>query len=203
MADKALSRHIMVAGSGALFLALLISCHSSATYHNPSGGLPQKRTWPDVNVSKLEKRIHELINRERRKHGLKMMELDDHLSRIARNHGRDMSKRNYFSHDSPEGRNFSDRYREAGYRCGIRAGNIIYTGAENIFQNNLYDSVTTINGKRYYDWNSLEKIAETTVEGWMNSAGHRKNILTPHWRNEGIGVFISPDDKVFITQNFC
>jgi len=41
------------------------------------------------------------------------------------------------------------------------------------------------------------------VRGWMDSPGHRKNILTPHWRNEGVGVFLSPDEKVFITQNFC
>ncbi|MBS1128555.1 MAG: serine protease, partial [Nitrospirae bacterium] len=39
--------------------------------------------------------------------------------------------------------------------------------------------------------------------GWMNSQGHRKNILTPHWLNQGIGVFISTDDTVYITQNFC
>jgi len=79
----------------------------------------------------------------------------------------------------------------------------IYGGAENIFQNNLYDAVTTVNGEAFYDWNSPEKIAETTVQGWMKSAGHRKNILMPYWKNEGIGVVIAPDDKVYITQNFC
>jgi len=37
----------------------------------------------------------------------------------------------------------------------------------------------------------------------MNSPGHKKNILTPYWRSEGIGGFIAPDGKVLVTQNFC
>jgi uncharacterized protein YkwD len=60
-----------------------------------------------------------------------------------------------------------------------------------------------VNGIAHYDWNSEGKIAETTVQGWMNSRGHRKNILFSHWRSEGIGVAIAPDGKVYITQNFC
>lgn len=114
-----------------------------------------------------------------------------------------MAQRDYFSHDSPEGHDFAYRYRRAGYSCEIRKGNTIYLGAENIFQNNRYSSVTTINGKAYYDWNSEAEIAETTVRGWMDSPGHRKNILTPHWEREGIGVHLSPANKIYITQNFC
>jgi uncharacterized protein YkwD len=37
----------------------------------------------------------------------------------------------------------------------------------------------------------------------MKSPGHRKNILTPHWGKEGIGITISPDGKEYVTQNFC
>ncbi len=76
-------------------------------------------------------------------------------------------------------------------------------GAENIALNHLYDSVTTVNGEPFYDWNSMDKIAETTVQGWMKSPGHRRNVLTPYFRSEGIGVVISNDGKVYITQNFC
>ena len=54
-----------------------------------------------------------------------------------------------------------------------------------------------------YDWNSMKEIAKSTVDGWMDSEGHRKNILTPRFDREGIGVVISPDDKVYITQNLC
>jgi hypothetical protein len=64
-------------------------------------------------------------------------------------------------------------------------------------------NIRCVNGVKYYDWNTLEEIAESTVEGWMNSPGHRKNILIPVWQREGIGVSIAPDDKVYITENFC
>jgi uncharacterized protein YkwD len=162
-----------------------------------------RRPQPKISLSKLEKQIHTLINKERQDHGLTPLAWDDALSVIAKMHSRDMAKRNYFAHNSPEGHDFSYRYKERAYSCAVRVDDMIYGGAENIFQNNLYDSVTTVNRENFYDWNSSEKIAETTVLGWMKSTGHRKNILTPHWRREGIGVIIAPDDKVYITQNFC
>ncbi len=166
--------------------------------------MPGPGKAPSINGLELEIKIHDLINKERRKQGLSLLAWDDALSNIARKHSRDMAKRNYFSHDTPEGHDFSYRYSEAGYSCSIRGqGHISYGGAENIFQNNLYDRVTIVNGIPYYDWNSEDTIAESTVRGWMNSRGHRKNILAPYWRTEGIGVAILPDGKVYITQNFC
>jgi uncharacterized protein YkwD len=148
-------------------------------------------------------RIHALINKEREREGLASLQWDDALADIARKHSRDMAKRNYFDHVSPDGLDMMRRYSQDGYACSVRVDNTFYTGAENIALNHLYDSVTTVNGVAYYDWNSLEKIAETTVQGWMKSPGHRQNILMPHWRREGIGIVVAPDDKVYITQNFC
>ena len=49
----------------------------------------------------------------------------------------------------------------------------------------------------------MEEIAQSTVDGWMDSEDHRKNILTEKFDREGIGVVISDDDKVYITQNMC
>lgn len=182
----------------AAFSATNLSCYASRPplplIHRPK---------PVLQVDDLEKKIHALINREREKHGLTLLSSDDKLAGIARGHSKDMSSRRYFSHDSPEGHDFSYRYRQAGYTCSLRVGNTVYGGAENIFLNVRYNSVTTVNGEAYYDWNSVKQIAETTVRGWMDSPGHRKNILTPHWRREGIGVFLSPDEKIYITQNFC
>ncbi len=165
--------------------------------------LSERKSKPHIVIPDLEKQIHALINEERKKEGLSPLARDNALSRIARKHSRDMAKRKYFDHVSPEGRDFSYRYSQEGYKCSVPVGTTIYMGAENIGLNNLYDSVTTVNGEAFYNWNSQAKIAETTVRGWMNSPGHRKNILTPYWRNEGIGVVIGPDNKVYITQNFC
>jgi uncharacterized protein YkwD len=187
-------------------MLFLIPCLISCATPRPSrtGRISEIGNRPSINISKLEKNIHDLINRERQKHGLALLAWNDTLSSIARKHSKDMADRNYFSHDTPEGHDFSYRYSQDGYSCAIHGqGNIYYTGAENIFQNNLYDQVVFTDGVSHYDWNTAGKIAESTVHGWMNSPGHRKNILTPYWKSEGIGVAISPDDKVYITQNFC
>lgn len=166
-------------------------------------GSLKKRPQPKVSAAGIEKRIHGLINKERANKGMSPLGWDDALADIGRKHSRDMAERNYFEHFSPEGHGFTYRYQKENYRCAIRVNRTIHQGAENIALNHLYDSVTTVNEKAFYDWNSEEKIAETTVQGWMKSKGHRKNILTPHWLHEGIGVFIAPDDKIYITQNFC
>lgn len=191
----------LISALSLLIMPAMLACAPPRTA--PPDRALTRKPKPVIAADTLAKRIHTLINRERTNQGLSPLSWDNALSRIAQGHSRDMAVRKYFSHDSPEGRDFSFRYRQEGYSCAVRTGYTIYTGAENIFQNNLYDSVTTVNGRAYYDWNSEERIAETTVRGWMISPGHRKNILTPHWRNEGIGIFIAPDDKVFITQNFC
>ena len=186
---------------GYVVLALLISC--AGTQPNRSVTAVPQKTRPALRIAELEKEIHVLLNKESKKHNLSALAWNDALSTIARKHSSDMAKRNYFSHFSPEGHDFSYRYKQAGYSCALRVDDRIYLGAENIFQNNLYDRIVYVNDVPNYEWNTMAHIAETTVRGWMNSPGHRKNILTPEWKSEGIGVAVAPDDKVYITQNFC
>lgn len=160
---------------------------------------------PIIDKSELEITVHQLTNQYRIQNGLNSLSWDDELSKIARSHSQDMALRGYFSHDTPEGRDPTDRGASQGYKCEKIVGYIMYIGiAENIFQNNLYHTIWYTNGvPTSYDWNSLDDIAQTTVDGWMNSTGHRKNILTETFDREGIGVEIASNDKVYITQNFC
>ncbi len=159
---------------------------------------------PIINETELEKQVHSLTNQYRIQNGLMALTWDDKLSNIARSHSQDMASRDYFSHDSPEGKDPTDRGTSQGYRCQKTIGNLIYSGiAENIFQNNLYDSVTIIGIVPIHDWNSQDDLAKSTVDGWMESPGHRENILTNTYDREGIGVEIASDNKVYITQNFC
>jgi len=158
---------------------------------------------PTLSPADLGQQIHSLINRERRKHNLKVLAWDERLVVVALTHSRDMLERNYLSHNDLEGRDFVSRYRRHKYDCRVTIGHVIYTGAENIAFQRRYSSVVFRNGVPRYRWNSTEDVARTTVEGWMESPGHRKNILTPHWRREGIGVAISGDNRILITQNFC
>lgn len=134
--------------------------------------------------------IHQEINEEREKRSLEPLEYSEELEDIAREHSRDMAERDYFSHRSPEGESFQDRYREAGYRCGVRQGHVIYRGAENIAYR--YSSVEQ----------PKEEVAEAIVRQWMNSPGHRRNILQPYWNEEGVGID-RKNGRVYATQNFC
>jgi len=157
-----------------------------------------------ISTTDLAARVHELINSERQSYGLAPLAYDPALASIALSHSNDMALNNYFAHVNLAGQTPADRGNAAGYTCKKDYGSYYTIGiAENLFQNNLYTSVTETNGVYTYDWTSPEEIARSSVTGWMNSEGHRKNILTATYDREGIGVAIASDDKVYITENFC
>ena len=131
---------------------------------------------------------------------------DPLLADIARAHSWDMVTRNFFEHVNPDGKSPRDRGDAAGYPCIRYIKPYVYQGiAENLFQGNRASTYyTNASGAvTSYDWQSLEDLAQSTVNGWMNSPGHRKNILTDHFYIEGIGVSFAPDNKVYVTENFC
>ena len=171
-------------------------------YHTPT---PEPaRGKPDIDIRQLEDRTHQLINLERVKRGLSPLEHIENIRLIARSHSEDMAERNYFSHDTPEGLDPTDRGRNAGYNCRKDYGAYISFGlAENIYQGGLISLTTFINGVASHDWFTLEEIAAGAVESWMNSRGHRENILDSSYDRTGIGVAIAEDGKVYFTQNFC
>ncbi len=156
-----------------------------------------------ADVIRLEKKIHTLINKEREKMGLPVLSWDETLHSVARRHSEDMERRSYFSHDDPEGRNFCDRYKAARFACRIRVGNTTCLGAENILQDNLSIPSSYNGGKTFIDGNAEDKIAKSVVKRWMDSRNHRNNILTPYFKRQGIGIALSEDGKVYITENFC
>ncbi|MCS7123527.1 MAG: CAP domain-containing protein [Candidatus Aenigmarchaeota archaeon] len=168
--------------------------------------LIEKVTEFKNNTNILEQKIHLLINEERRKNNLNSLTWDEDLAKIARYHSKDMATKDYFAHESPEGEDLETRYKKFGYFCRISVGNLIYSGAENIFLHYIYDSYyyDPLTGKiTGYVFNSLDDISYDVVTGWMNSEGHRRNILTSFFRKEGIGVYINDDGKIYVTQNFC
>lgn len=162
-----------------------------------SGSFPA----PTIDISKLEQRIHELINQQRNSNGLSSLSFDSSLAVIARGHSQDMAKNNYFSHINLQGQNAIARGNQQGYPCRKDYGSYYTYGiSENIFDTH-HD--TTYNGITVNDFESIEVMAQKTVNGWMNSPGHRKNILTSTFDREGIGVGIASDNTVYITEDFC
>jgi uncharacterized protein YkwD len=109
------------------------------------------------------------INAQRDRYGLRPLKLNKRLSRAARGHARDMVRRDYFAHDSLGGGTFVDRIRRSGYLRGASSWSV----GENLA------------------WGSHERSAPRTItEMWMNSPGHRANILSASFREIGIGLAI-------------
>jgi len=166
--------------------------------------LQQNIAYLRENAEILASMIHRLVNEERAKVRLGPLTWDRELASIALSHSVDMAQRNYFDHYSPEGKDFADRYKEHGYKDKTVVGDQVYVGGENLFLNNVVDSYVydQESGEILeYRFNSLEELARSTVDGWMESPGHRENIMAPFTR-EGIGIEVSDEGKVYITENF-
>jgi uncharacterized protein YkwD len=160
---------------------------------------------PQHDVSIIEKLVHQYTNEQRLQHGLNQLVSDRNLAKIAYGHSLDMATNDFFAHTNLKGMDPTDRSDAARYSCTKNYGSYYTEGiAENIFQHNLYNSISYINGiPTSYDWNTNDEIAFQVVDGWMNSPGHRENILESNYDKEGIGVAITSDDEVYVTQNFC
>ena len=109
------------------------------------------------------------LNAQRDRYGLAPLKLNRRLSTAARRHARDMVRRDYFAHDSLGGGTFLDRIRKTGYLRGARSWSV----GENLA------------------WGSGGRSAPRAITAmWMDSAGHRANILSPSFREVGIGLAI-------------
>lgn len=183
--------------------SLFVVCLGIVHYPLPAAsGAP-----PTIDISEMERQIHRLINRERQNHGLTPLAWDEQLTRIARSHSQDMASHRYFSHTNRQGEDAAVRSKNLGWNKKKQIGPTTWlTGlAENIFLNHLYDKmVKTIRDgvvvNMEYTWNPPDQIALSTVQGWMDSPSHRKNILSPLYDRQGIGVAIR-ESEVLITQD--
>ncbi|MBD3319337.1 hypothetical protein GF342_05510 [Candidatus Woesearchaeota archaeon] len=159
-------------------------------------------TKDDIDLQQLSLLVHELINKERTSRGLTPLSYDGALQTIAEGHSEDMVNRNYFSHYSPEGLTFSDRYAQRQYSCRVPVEDVAYTGAENIAIIPLVSTYELHSGTPL-SYNTLEGMAALVVDGWMKSKGHRENILKPYWSVQGIGIGVNESLDYYVTQNFC
>ena len=155
---------------------------------------------PVIETHSLEELVHRLVNVERAWFEMDPLAHDKALAGVALSDSEDMATSDFFAHINPAGEGPSDRGARQGYNCRKDYDGFYTEGlAENIFQNWLYSSVLYIGGE-WKNWQSVDEIAVSTVEGWMDSPGH---VLTDTFDRQGIGVAISSDEKVYVTQNFC
>ncbi|WP_254824596.1 CAP domain-containing protein [Haloglomus halophilum] len=143
--------------------------------------LPLDRHPADTTAN-MERAIHEATNRRREQHDLAPLSYSDHLAAVALQHSRDMAERDYFDHTSPDDEDAAGRYR--------RFGHDDRSVGENIARRHPLPTA------------SATDIAAAVVDGWMNSPGHRENLLRERFEAEGLGVFVDTDGAVYATQNF-
>ena len=108
---------------------------------------------------KFQCEVFEIVNSERAAVGLPAYKYNPHLATAAQDHAIDMHQRDYFDHTSLDGRSFGDRVGETPYE-GFPSGENIALG---------------------------QRTPESVMESWMNSTGHRNNILSESSTEIGVG----------------
>lgn len=145
-------------------------------FKNPNLIYPgQKVNIPDLSGTKsIESQVITLTNQERAKNGLKPLTANWELSRVARYKAMDMRDKNYFSHTSPT---YGDPFTM------MKNFGITYTAAaENIAAG--------------------QATPQAVVQAWMNSAGHRANILNATYTEIGVGYAQGGSYKTYWSQMF-
>ncbi len=167
---------------------------------------------PQINATKLENHTHQLINKEREQKDLEELDWNSELASVARkhseylanreeNHGYDHEQDIYINHEGRDGEKHKHRLEKAGIHYFRRS-------AENVAG---IGSVKRINveTKEPVSYMNNTEIAEESVEGWMDSEGHRKNILDPNFTEAGMGIVTDPTEtnyiftQVFIERTEC
>lgn len=135
---------------------------------------PAETPVVEVNASANEKEVYELVNKVRAQNGLSQLKWADDLAAVARAHSRDMINRKFFSHNNPDGLSPFDRMKAAGISYRTAAENIAYG----------------------------QKTPEAVMNAWMNSSGHRANILNANVKEIGVGAVADSSGTIYWTQEF-
>lgn len=143
---------------------------------NPNMIIPgQKINVPNISdIKAIENEVIRLVNIERSKNGLGQLTGDWQLSRVARYKSTDMRDKNYFSHYSPT---YGDPFKMM-HDFGIS----FYAAGENIAMG--------------------QQTPAAVMNAWMNSPGHRANILNPQYNEIGVGVAKTSSGVIYWTQEF-
>ncbi|ALF11186.1 CAP domain-containing protein [Parageobacillus thermoglucosidasius] len=125
----------------------------------PAANESKKANENEAGLKAYEQQVVDLTNKERAKYGLPPLKVDAALSKVAREKSRDMAVNHYFSHNSPTYGSPFEMMKKFG---------ISYTAAgENIAKG--------------------QRTPQEVVAAWMNSEGHRANILNKNYTHIGVG----------------
>lgn len=142
-----------------VLLPALPSLASPLNVYRTSRLTPQSR-----NVATMEQQVLQQVNHQRQQHGLPSLRSNPSLSRVARTYSQQMAAYNIYGHIGPSGETHRQRVEAAGLRASLIGENLMKV-----------------------DYNRHP--VALSVNGWMNSAGHRKNILLPQMTETGVGIW--------------
>ena len=128
---------------------------------------------PADRYAQLRDDVVALVNKERASAGCGEVHVDGRLVAAATGHSKDMAANGYFDHNSQDGRTFTDRASDEGYDSAIGE--------------NIAEGQTT---------------ADDVMNAWMNSDGHRANIVNCDAKAIGMGVADAADGSRYWTQDF-
>lgn len=140
----------------------------------PSAPVQNTENNTNTAVSSYEQKVVELVNVERQKAGLPALTLDSAISNVARTKSKDMADNNYFAHQSPTYGSAGDMLNKFGIKWSAWGENIA----------------------------SGQKTPEAVVTAWMNSSGHRANILSSNFSKIGVGYVTNSNGTPYWTQVF-
>ncbi|MEM7248505.1 MAG: CAP domain-containing protein [Acidobacteriota bacterium] len=129
-----------------------------------------------IRLQVAAERIHVLTNEVRARHGLGPVRPEQGLTTIALLHASDMLERNFFEHVSPEGEGAADRVARWHRRLIGEVG-------ENLWMRDGWFMIMDVAAQ--------EDLARESLAGWMDSPGHRANVLRPGATHLGVGVVAS------------
>ena len=143
---------------------------------NPPVTNPPVTNPPAVALSATEQAIVNLVNQVRQQNGLGALTVNAKLVQAAKIHANDMATLNIMAHDLPGAAlpGLIDRARYVGYQYSSMGENIAY---------NFPDATSVMNA-------------------WMNSPGHRANILDPSYTEIGVGIALDSQGSPYYCQVF-
>ncbi len=146
---------------------------TESTTETTTQATTESQTSSSSSLSAMEQEVVRLVNIERNKQGLSSLEIDEELYKVAKLKSEDMKNNNYFSHTSPTYGSPFDMLKQF---------NISYKAAgENIAKG--------------------QKTAEAVVTAWMNSDGHRQNILSSSYTHIAVAYVDGYWTQLFIGVN--
>ena len=146
----------------------------------PDNSTEDNSTNADTNfMAAVEQAIYNKVNEERAKAGVPALTYNNTMQKYARIKSQDMGDNNYFSHEDLNGNLITTQMKKDGVSYKAWGENIAYIGG-NI---------------------SADALAERFMTNWMNSSGHRANILSTNFSSIGVGVY-KIGNKVYATQEF-